>query len=175
MLADAGFRAGIACLAARGLVYDAWQYYSQLPEVGALADALPHAAIVVNHCGGVLGLGRHGGPDLFPRWKALVTEAARRPNIYMKLGGLGGRRSGLVEGRAAGPQVLADAFRPYIETCIELFGADRCMFESNVPPDAVAGSYATIWNAFKMIAAGCSPAEKAALFSGTARRVYRLA
>jgi predicted TIM-barrel fold metal-dependent hydrolase len=59
-------------------------------------------------------------------------------------------------------------------TCIELFGADRCMFESNVPPDFAAGSYPVLWNAFKRLASGASASEKAALFSGTATRVYRL-
>ena len=48
------------------------------------------------------------------------------------------------------------------------------MFESNFPPDKVAGSYRTVWNAFKLITAGCSAAEKADLVSATARRVYQL-
>lgn len=65
-------------------------------------------------------------------------------------------------------------WRPYIETCIALFGPARCMFESNYPPDRHAGAYATLWNAFKLIVAGCSPSEKADLFSETARRVYRI-
>ena len=55
-----------------------------------------------------------------------------------------------------------------------VFGASRCMFESNVPPDKAAGSYRTLWSVFKLIAAGCSASEKAELFSGTARRVYRI-
>ncbi len=63
---------------------------------------------------------------------------------------------------------------PYIETCIELFGPPRCMFESNYPPDRPAGAYATLWDAYKLIAAGYSGAEKAKLFSETARRVYRI-
>jgi L-fuconolactonase len=49
------------------------------------------------------------------------------------------------------------------------------MFESNFPPDGVSSSYAVLWNAFKLLAAGYSPEDKAKLFSGTAKRVYRLA
>ena len=49
------------------------------------------------------------------------------------------------------------------------------MFESNFPPDGVSSSYAVLWNAFKRLAAGSSADEKAKLFSGTAKRVYRLA
>jgi predicted TIM-barrel fold metal-dependent hydrolase len=69
---------------------------------------------------------------------------------------------------------LAAAWRPYVETCIEAFGPDRCMFESNFPVDKQSCSYATLWNAFKRIAAGYSAAEKSALFFGTANRIYRL-
>ena len=70
---------------------------------------------------------------------------------------------------------LADAWRPWFHPCIERFGADRCMFESNFPVDRSCGSYAVLWNAFKRIAAGASAQEKAALFHDTAARVYRLA
>jgi len=69
---------------------------------------------------------------------------------------------------------LAREWRPYIETCIEAFGVARCMFESNYPADRGAGSYRTLWNAFKRLTAGASRDEKAALFSGTAARVYRI-
>jgi len=70
---------------------------------------------------------------------------------------------------------LAAAWRPYIETCIAAFGSERAMFESNFPVDKGSCSYAALWNAFKRIAAGCSAAEKAALFAGTAGNFYKLA
>ena len=58
---------------------------------------------------------------------------------------------------------------------ITAFGADRGMFESNFPPDGASSSYPIVWNAFKRLAANLSADEKAKLFSGTAKRVYRLA
>jgi predicted TIM-barrel fold metal-dependent hydrolase len=61
-----------------------------------------------------------------------------------------------------------------MQACIELFGANRCMFESNFPVEKVGTGYAVLWNAFKRIAAGASPDEKQLLFNGTARRGYRL-
>ena len=176
-LLDPQFRAGVERLAARGLVYDAFQYHPQLPELCSLADAFPHLPIVVNHCGGLLGIGPYAEPDTFSHWKALVAEVARRPNTLMKLGGLSARRCGFgFQERVTRPsaQELAALWRPYIQTCIDLFGAERCMFESNFPPDNVSGSYLTVWNALKLTAAGCSAAEKAALFCGTARRVYKI-
>jgi L-fuconolactonase len=61
-----------------------------------------------------------------------------------------------------------------MEHCIAAFGVQRCMFESNFPMDKTGCSYATLWNAFKRLAGGASAGEKAALFAGTAARVYRL-
>jgi L-fuconolactonase len=177
LLAHPQFRKAFAQLMRRGLVYDAWQYHPQLPDVCALADDFPHAPIVVNHCGGLLGINAYAGPETFEQWRHLVTDVARRPNTLMKLGGLAAGRCGfgfhdMVPRPSA--ERLAELWRPYVHTCIELFGPSRCMFESNVPPDHVAGSYRTLWNALKLLAAGCSPAEKSALFADTARRVYRL-
>jgi predicted TIM-barrel fold metal-dependent hydrolase len=145
--------------------------------VSSLADAFPAATIVVNHCGGLLGIGPYDRKRGFADWKALVADVAQRPNVQMKLGGLGARRCGFAfETRtaAATAEELSSLWRPYIETCIELFGPRRCMFESNYPPDRHAGAYGTLWNAYKLIAADCSASEKADLFSETARRVYRI-
>jgi predicted TIM-barrel fold metal-dependent hydrolase len=177
LLQDKNYRQGVKTLTNLGYVYDAWQYYPQLSELAELSDLFPNAIIVVNHCGGLLGVGAYSDPENFDRWEHLVAQIARRDNVLMKLGGLSGRRNGFgYETRSAHATLddLVSDWKPYIETCIEYFGADRCMFESNFPVDAVAGNYQTIWNAFKTIAAGCSADEKAALFSNTAKRAYRI-
>ena len=80
----------------------------------------------------------------------------------------------LIAGGGFAGLTLAVAWRQYIELCIEAFGPDRCMFESNFPPDKQSGGYTELWNAFKRITSGASAAEKRALYSGTAARVYRL-
>ena len=175
LLLDPSFRAGFTRLAARNLVFDAWQFHPQLPELCSLADAFPSVPIVVNHCGGPLRLGPYAGAESFAQWQALVTDVARRPNTLMKLGGISRRRCGFTfEDMPTPPtaEELAAAWRPYIETCIEAFGPARCMFESNFPPDQIAGSYRTLWNALKLSASRCTAAERSDLFSGTARRVY---
>ncbi len=177
LMADEDFRRGVKRLAAHDLVYDAWQFFPQLPELCDLAAATPEAAIVCGHVGGLVGNGAYSGPDNFANWKARVTELARMPNVTMKLGGLAHDRTGFgFRGRVVKPtqEELVATWGPYIETCIELFGADRCMFESNFPVDGLAADYRTLWTVFKTIAAGCSADEKAALFAGTARRTYKL-
>ena len=75
-----------------------------------------------------------------------------------------------------GSEEVCELLFPYSQYVIEAFGPDRCMFESNFPVDKECISYRTLWNAFKRIAGrlGLSESEKAAIFGGTATRVYRL-
>ncbi len=173
-------REGFARLHPLGLSFDAWMYFTQLGELVDLARAFPATPIVLDHVGGPIGIGPYAGrrDEVFAAWRASIAELARCPNVHVKLGGLGMRLFGfdLHQGELPpGSEQLARLWRPYIETCIEAFGADRAMFESNFPVDKGSGSYPLFWNAFKRIAAACSADEKAALFSETARRFYRLA
>ncbi len=174
-----GFRAGLARLAARGLSFDAWLYHPQLGDVVDLARAFPAAPIVIGHVGGVLGYGPYAGKrdEVFAQWKRSMTDLAACANVCVKLGGQM-RRLAAFDYSAAetppGSEQLAGYWRPYMETCIELFGARRCMFESNFPVEKIGTGYAVLWNAFKRIAAGASADEKRELFAGTARRFYRL-
>jgi len=174
------FRAGLARLTALGLSLDAWVFHPQLADAIDLARAFPDTTIIVGHVGGPLGYGPYTGKrdEVFAAWKAGITELARCENVTMKLGGMMMRLAAFDYAAAPAPPSsaqLADYWRPYLEPCIERFGAARCMFESNFPVEKMGIGYAALWNAFKRIAAGASAEEKRALFSGTARRAYRLA
>ncbi len=179
LYADPLFREGFALLAPMGLSFEAWQYQPQLSDVIALARAFPQTTIVLNHIGAPLGVGPYAGQGeaMFAHWKQHISELARCDNAVVKLGGLG-MRIGMFDfhQRARPPTSteLAQAWRPWIDHCIEAFGPTRCMFESNFPVDKITSSYAVLWNAFKRLAAGASAAEKQALFSATASRIYRL-
>jgi predicted TIM-barrel fold metal-dependent hydrolase len=179
VLLDAQFRAGFKHLEPLGLSYDAWQLEYQLTDLIDLARSFPQTQIIVNHLGGLFGLGRYSGrtEERFARWRENIRALSRCPNVAMKLGGAGMPTCGFQASFAPTPpssMELANEWRPYFETCIEAFGAARCMFESNFPVDAATTSYPVIWNAFKRIAAGASQDEKGALFCGTAKRVYKL-
>ena len=180
---DAVFRQGFAQLAPLGLSFEAWQYHPQLPEVTALARAFPDTAIVLNHVGGPLGVGPYSSQfagkadETFAQWRRHISELAGCPNVTVKLGGLGMRIGPIQHFKLPDPPTstqVADAWRPWIEHCIEAFGPARGMFESNFPVDKTSAGYAVLWNAFKRLAAGASASEKADLFADTARRVYRL-
>jgi L-fuconolactonase len=179
LLTDPRVREGFARLAPLGLSFDAWMYHTQLGELVDLACAFPQTQIVLDHVGGPIGLGPYAGrrDEVFAAWSGEIRELAACSNVHVKLGGLGMRMFGFTHHMSESPpssEELAAAWRPYIETCIAAFGLERAMFESNFPVDKVRCGYAALWNAFKRIAAGCSAAEKAALFAGTATKFYRL-
>jgi predicted TIM-barrel fold metal-dependent hydrolase len=179
LLLDSTYRKGFACLAPLGLTFDSWLFHPQLGDFVDLARAFPEQRIILDHCGGPVGLGRFAGKreETFPIWKASIQEVAKCHNVVVKLGGLAMRLLGFDFHERPKPptsEQAAAAWRPYIETCIEAFGPDRCMFESNFPPDKGQCSYQVIFNAFKRIAASYSEAEKTALFSKTATDVYKL-
>jgi predicted TIM-barrel fold metal-dependent hydrolase len=179
LLLDPTFRKGFACLAPLALSFDAWLFHPQIGELTDLACAFPDTQIVLDHCGGPIGIGSYADrrDEIFAVWKASIQEIAKCRNVAVKLGGLAMRLLGYDFHERPKPpssEQAAAAWRPYIETCIEAFGPARCMFESNFPPDKGQCSYQVIFNAFKRIAAPYSEAEKTALFSKTATDVYRL-
>lgn len=177
MMDSAAFRAGFAELGGLGLSYDAWIHFHQIPRLTALARAFPETPIVLNHCGGVLGIGRYARETTFPLWHAAIRDLATCPNVMVKLGGLGMRLPGFGfehRDRAPASVELAEAWKPWMTTLIETFGAARCMFESNFPVDKGGFAYGIGWNAMKRLAAGASEAEKADLFWRSAARFYRL-
>ncbi len=173
------FRAGVAQLSAMGLSLDAWVFHTQLADVIDLARACPDTNIIMGHCGGPLGYGPYAGKrdEVFAHLKRSLAKLAECPNVSMKLGGMMIRLAAIDYLDLPVPLSsveLARRWGPYVETCIELFGPRRCMFESNFPVEKAGTGWSTLWNAFKRITAGASADEKTLLFSGTAKLVYRL-
>jgi len=179
LLLDKTFREGFAALVALDLTFDGWMFQTQLGDLADLAKAFPQARIVLNHVGGPVAIGPYAGKrdEAFAAWRTGIQQIAGFPNTYVKLGGLGMKIIGFDFFNNPEPpssQDLEKAWRPYVETCISAFGPQRAMFESNFPVDKGTCSYQVLWNAFKRIAAGYSADEKTALFSGAAKRAYRL-
>jgi L-fuconolactonase len=160
-------------------VGDAWLVEPQLPELIDLVRAFPNTPVILDHLGTPLGIASYQGKreERFPIWRDNIAKLAALPNVSVKLGGLAMafcNFPSFLKSPAASSTQLAGEWKPYIETCIELFGVNRCMFESNFPVDMGSCTYPVLWNAFKVLAKQYSADEKTALFSGTAQRVYRL-
>lgn len=179
ILMDERFHAGVACLARHELSLDIWAYHTQLDEVLALARKFPDQLIVLDHCGGPLGAGpyAHQRQAVFQSWSLAIRELASCSNLRLKLGGLGMKVGGFAFDERATPPTsaeLAELWRPYVLTCVEAFGAERCLFESNFPVDKGMFAYEVLWNAFKRLTQGWRRTDRDALFSGTAMDTYRL-
>jgi L-fuconolactonase len=173
------FRRGFRHLSPRGLCFEAAVFHHQLHDVYDLADAFPDTTIIVNHCGQamMMEMDEAARNEAFGAWRSALRDCAKRPNILCKVGGLGLPFWGFgFEERAdpIGYGELATAWRPFVETTIELFGVDRCMMESDYPIDSRSGGFVPLWNALKHIVRASGPDEKAALFRRTAARVYAI-
>jgi L-fuconolactonase len=179
LLSDKQFREGFAHLDKNGLSFDAWLYQPQIPELTGLARAFPDTVIILDHVGGPLGIGPYAGKrdQIFRQWKRDIAELATCENVHVKLGGLAMKICGFDWHTQESPPTsdqLTEANARYYHYCIERFGVERCMFESNFPVDRLSCSYGVLWNAFKKIGRNYSGRERAALFHDTAARVYRL-
>lgn len=178
-LSDA-FSEGVKRLTAMGLSFDASIYHPQIPDVTALARAHPETNIVLIHSASPVGHSSYAGREAenHANWMNRMAELAGCQNVSVKMGGILMNVANWDYTKAERPltsKQLASLWRPWIEPCIELFGAERCMVSSNFPVDRVGFPYGTVWNMFKRITSGCSTEEKRLLYAGTAARVYRLA
>jgi predicted TIM-barrel fold metal-dependent hydrolase len=162
------------------LTFDAFLYHPQIAELTDLARAFPEQPIVLDHMGGIVQIGPYAGrgQEIFDGWRRAICELATCPNVFIKLGGFGMKIGGFPfhdkPPKPASSTEIAAAWLPYVEACIDAFGPRRAMFESNFPVDKHMCSYAVLWNTCKRLAAGASPADKAALFRDTAMRFYGL-
>ncbi|MDD9896374.1 MAG: amidohydrolase family protein [Gammaproteobacteria bacterium] len=171
------FRKGFARLKEFDLTFDTWLYQTQMSELMLMIRAFPYQLIGLDHLGGPLGIGPYKGrrKEIFQNWKQDISNLAQCDNLVIKLGGLAMAINGFEWHKQESPpnsRQLAEATRPYLLHCIEAFGPERCMFESNFPVDKVSCSYNVLWNSFKRVTAEFSVDEKNAMFHDTAVKFY---
>lgn len=179
LLVDETFRAGVAELSRRGLTFDAWVFYRQIPDVISLAKAFPEMPVIVDHLAGPIGIGPYADDrqQVFNEWKGLMGQLSECGNVSIKLGGIYMPLNGWALHRRTEPATsaqVADMTRHFYLHAIECFGTSRCMFESNFPADRSSISYRVLWNVFKRVTAQFTEDEKCALFHDNAARIYDL-
>jgi predicted TIM-barrel fold metal-dependent hydrolase len=157
---DAAWRAGFARLAPLGLRFDLQTPWWHFDEVARLAADFEGTQLVVNHA----GLPADRSPEALAGWRAACARLAARPNVAVKLSGIG------LPGR---PWTVADN-RPIVETLVGLFGPARCMVASNFPVDSLCAGFGTIVDGFRELLAALAPAEQRALFRDNANRIYAM-
>lgn len=179
LLMDPAYRSGVAELARMKLSFDAWVFFPQLDELFDLAKTFPDVLFIINHCGGIARIGHYSeDPDgVFKAWSISMKKLSELPNTFVKLSGLGMRVNGFSFEKMTTPPSsieLANTWKPWMHTCIEYFGTDRCMFGSNFPVDSGSYPFVNGWNAFKHLTLGMSKNNRHELFYDTAAKIYHL-
>ncbi len=170
------FLAGARCVAAQGLVLDIWALHTQLDDIASFAARIPELPIMIDHCGGPIGIGPYADQreEVYAEWSAGLRRAAAVPNLHIKISGLGMARLGFRGDPAKTSGELVAKWRPYVRACLDAFGPERSIFASNFPVDRPAASYRVLLNAYKKMLADLPEADLRAIFGGNARRFYKL-
>jgi predicted TIM-barrel fold metal-dependent hydrolase len=154
------WRENYALLGDLGLSFDLQLTPGQVPHVADVLASAPKTPVALCHCGSPWDQSERG----IESWRAGLGLLASLPNVYCKISGLG---------MFDHDWTLA-SIRPIVESCIEIFGVERCMFGSNFPVDKLHASYAELWQAYEGIVAELDAADQQQLFVETARQFYRI-
>lgn len=161
VMSEPAWRKGFARLVDRDLSFDLQVWPTQLAEAAALVADFPAARVALNHA----GFPMDRDPEGMALWRSgMQALADASENVVAKISGLG-----MLDHRWT-TQTIA----PIVHDVIEIFGPDRVMVGSNFPVDRLYSSYADIMLAFTELTASLSPDERAAVFTGTAERFYRI-
>ncbi|MCJ1704109.1 amidohydrolase [Rathayibacter sp. VKM Ac-2926] len=160
VLGDPVWRANFGRLQGLGLSFDLQVFPSQLAEAAALAADFPETAIVLDHLG--MPIGRD--PESVAEWRAGLAAVAAQENTVVKISALGTNDHSWTR----------ESIAPFVLETLEVFGPDRSMFGSNFPVDGLYSSFTELYAAFDALTAQLSPAERLAVFAGTADRFYRM-
>ncbi|MTV14119.1 MULTISPECIES: amidohydrolase family protein [Bradyrhizobium] len=160
LCADPVIRRNVGHLADYGWSFDLQVFAPQMADAAGLAEACPDVTFILQHAGMLEDLSPQGRAA----WRTGMTRLARCPNVVSKLSGLGTFIHRNDAAHIAG--VMTDT--------VAIFGAERCLFGSNFPIEKLWTSYRDLVAAFKSEAERLSPAQRDAIFSTTAARVYRL-
>ncbi|MGW1740651.1 amidohydrolase family protein [Nocardia sp. NPDC001965] len=188
-LRSASFLDGFADLVARDLLFEAWVYSHQIPDVTALARRYPEAKIVLNHLGtpaGIFGpIGENTGNDaeqraaIFERWRTDIAALAESPNVVAKVSGLMMPILGHPVPRPGEPTPLprlVERIGPLLRHAADVFGTERLVWGSNFPVDrpitSITGSATAVATVLSEHLGGSEPLEK--VFRTNAQRVYGL-
>jgi L-fuconolactonase len=160
-LDGADFNHGIRALRNTGLVYDLLIIESQLEEAIRFVDRHPQQIFVLDH----IAKPKIASGELEP-WRTLIQELSKRRNVSCKISGMATE--------ASWSQWSIESLRPYLDTVVEAFGADRLMAGSDWPVCLLATSYACWWQVLRDYFADFSVQERTSIFGVTAVKTYNL-
>lgn len=148
-------------LAQHGMIFEVVGVFpNHLKHVPLLSERIPNLKMALDHLAKPPIKDKQMSP-----WSDQLKAAAENPNVYGKISGLN---------TAAASDWSADDLKPYVDTALDCFTADRLMFGSDWPVCLLAGDYAQVWQETNKVLNHYSQAEKDAILGGTAAQFYRL-
>lgn len=157
LLDNPRFLDGLREAGRRGLSFDLQLIPELMEKTARVLEQAPDTKIALCHAGSPHDRSPQGLAD----WSTKLRDLSALPQVTCKLSGLGMFQHNWT----------SDDFRPIIETCLEQFGPDRCMFGSNFPVDSLYSDYATLVQAHRAIV----PKEMhQSVFHDTASAFYTL-
>jgi len=152
---------GLKVLEKHGVPFDLLFYVKHLHHAQTLAEQLPDLPMVIDHLAKPR-IKDHATED----WIDNFRKAGKYPNVYCKL-------SGMVT-EADWENWTAEDLKPYVETALQVFGPERCMFGSDWPVCELAATYQEVYEALDKILSPLSKSEKDAIYANTAAKFYGL-
>jgi len=160
LIDDPRWAMGLRVLRDMGLSFDLQMIESQYIRMARVLESTPDLKVAICHFASPWDLSAEG----FTKWQSAMQRFAALPNVGFKFSGFGMFKL----------EWTAEDIKPYVETALELFGAERCMVGSNFPVDKLYGSYDRIWSAVDQLTSSLSRQNRDRLFRETAREFYRL-
>lgn len=153
-------RRALEALADAGLVLDLLASPAEIDAALRLVRTSPELLVVIEHA----GFPEAADDGHYALWATAMSALAAEPNTVCKLSGLG----------MCIPRWTVESLQPWVRHCLDVFGAQRCMFGSNWPVDRLFSSFDSLAAAFHTLLGHLAPDEQQLVFAGTAERVYRL-
>ena len=160
LMDDASWRRGFALLSRYKMSFDLQIYWPQMEDAYCLAKAYPETQIILNH----FGMPIDRSPDGIKTWSSALANLAQAPNVAIKLSGFG----------LGHPKWTFENTSPLLVQAIEIFGPQRVMFGTNLPVDRLFAEPQKILVPFAKTIEQYSPAERDAMSSLNAERIYRI-
>ena len=154
------YEESLKVLAQRGLAFDLDCEWMNMGAALELARRQPDLQIVLEH----IGFPRKRDDEYFASWKSAITALARAENVTCKISGLG----------MTDPFFTEESLRRWVDSCVEAFGAERCVLGSNWPVDRLCSSYDVIMDLYREYISGLSDTEQVMILSGNAARIFKL-
>ena len=161
LVVDESAAAAMDALRGSGYSVELRRRHDEFAVLDEIAQRWPTVTLALSHA--CLPLERT--KEDLDAWTAALRKLARHPNVVCKISAVAG---------ASDPDWTTASIRPWVLTCVEVFGADRCVLGSNWPVDRLFGTYRALIDAYRDIVSELEPAERAAVLHGTAERVYAL-